>query len=546
MIENMPSLFLNRKNTIRIKTVVQIIPKMRGECELEKSPLLTSTKEGFRFEEVTVRQLQAGYEAGEFTVEEVITSYLERIEQFEEIYNAFTFMNPTVLEEAKEIDRLREAGAQLGPLAGIPIVIKEAVDVAGYPSTFGWAPLCKDEGGFELMPKNDATIVTRLKNAGVMILGKTNIPAFSCAYNANNSWDGPTYNAVNRSLSPGGSSSGTATSVSGNFTVLGIAEETAGSIQVPAAAQAIVGIKPTFGLIPSRGVTPLAGSTRDVLGPHARTVEDAAALLSVLAGYSQDDPKTEAAIGKVPVEGYTAFLDAGALKGKRIGLYGSGWRREELSSETKELYAAAIEVLESQGAEVVTDPFAGTKLAEYMESKDSFIGMETFFYDLEKYLKNLDPEDETISIKSVFEKVGQVPWTEDGPLGLVYDIINEETAAADPSVLPDLTEFNEVKTELLRVIHTVMEEKQLDGFAYPQMPEAIPERSVENVKSTTISEINISGLPLITVPAGYYQSGSPFALAFFGKAFSETELIAMAYAYEQATKHRVASILISK
>jgi len=511
---------------------------------LENSTLLTSARKEFRFEEVTVSQLLSGYKNGEFTTEEVIKSYLERIEKYEAMYNAFTFMNPHALEDAKEIDRLRESGAELGPLAGIPIVIKEAVDVDGYPTTFGWAPLSKDKGGIELMPTNDASIVTRLKKAGAVILGKTNIPAFSCAYNANNSWDGPTYNAVNRTISPGGSSSGTATAVSGNFTVLGIAEETAGSIQVPAAAQAIVGIKPTFGLIPTKGVTPLAGSTRDVLGPHARTVEDAAILLSVLAGYSEDDPKTEQAIGKVPAGGYAALLNTEALKGKRLGLYGPGWRTEELSPETNELYAAAIEVLKHQGAEVVTDPFAGTGLAEYMGSKDTFIGMETFFYDLENYLKNLNPDDDTLSIKTVFEKAGQIPWTDEGPLGLVSKIINVETAAKDHSILPDLTEFYEVKNKLLHFIDTVMEDQKLDGFVYPQMPEAIPEMREDWVKSTTISEINISGLPLITVPAGYYQSGSPFALAFFGKSFSEAELIAMAYAYEQATKLRVAPALM--
>jgi amidase len=508
---------------------------------LENSSLLTSTKKQFRFEEVTVTELISGYEEGAFTAQEVVQSFLDRIEEFENAYNAFTFMNPTALEEAKEIDRLREEGFELGPLAGIPIVIKEAVDVAGYPSTFGWAPLSKDFGGIELMPVKDATVAARLKEAGAIILGKTNIPAFSCAYNANNSWDGPTYNAVNRKLSPGGSSSGTAMAVSGNFAVLGVAEETAGSIQVPAAAQALVGIKPSFGLIPSTGVTPLAGSTRDVLGPHARTVQDAAIMLTVMAGYSEEDVKTEGAKGNVPEAGYEVFLNSGALKGKRLGLYGPGWRTEELSLETQELYALAIKELEKLGAEVVTAPFASTGFAEYMESKNSFIGMETFFHDLEKYFKNISPE---LSIKSVFEKAGQVPWREDGPLSLVSDIINAETAAEDPSVIPNLKEFNEVKAKLLHIIHMVMEKHELDGFVYPQMPEAIPAMKVENVKSTTISEINISGLPLITVPAGYYENGSPFALAFFGKMWSEAELIAIAYAYEQATKHRAAPTLI--
>ncbi|MGG3988758.1 amidase [Bacillus smithii] len=515
---------------------------------MKKSTLLKSNEKDFLFEEVTVEELIAGYQNGEYTAQEVVQSYLDRIHELEQFYNAFTFMNPNALEDAKNIDRLREEGAELGPLAGIPIVIKEAVDVAGFPSTFGWAPLCKESGGIELMPVKDAPVVARLKEAGAIILGKTNIPAFSCAYNANNSWDGPTYNAVNRSISPGGSSSGTATAVSGNFAVLGVAEETAGSIQVPAAAQALVGIKPSFGLIPNVGVTPLGGTTRDVLGPHARTVQDAALMLSVMAGYSKEDPKTISSIGNIPKNGYTSFLDKNFLQGKRLGLYGPGWRTQELSAETQKLYLAAIEVLKAQGAEVVEDPFAGTGLAEYVSSKGGpsalvGLGLETFFYDLEKYLKHLNPEDPSLSIKTVFDKAKSIPWTEDGPLALVHDYVNAETAEADHSILPDLSEFYETKGELLRMIHQVMEDKGLDGFVYPQMPTAIPSIQENVVQSTTISEINISGLPLITVPAGYYESGSPFALAFLGKMWSEGELIGMAYAYEQATKHRKAPVL---
>lgn len=496
--------------------------------------------ERFRYEEVTVDELRAGYEQGEFTAQEVVQTFLNRIEQYEAAYNAFTFMNPDAVDEAKEIDRLRAEGEELGLLAGIPIVIKEAVDVAGFPSTFGWAPLSKTAGGIELMPTKDATIVTRLKEAGAIILGKTNIPAFSFAFNANSSWNGPTYSAVNRLLSPGGSSSGTATAVSGNFAVLGVAEETAGSIQVPAAAQSLVGIKPSFGLIPSNGVTPLAGSTRDVLGPHARTVRDAAIMLDVMAGYSEDDPKSEAAIGKVPEQGYQAFLDETYLKGKRLGLYGPGWRTDELSEETQELYALAIEELKNLGAEVITDPFDGSGLAEYMKPIHGFLGIESFFYDLEKYFKKINSD---LSIKAVFDRAGEVPWTKKGPLGFVFDLLNPETAAANPSVMADLSQFYEVRAELQRIVNQVMEDHDLDGFVYPQMSKPIPPLKVENIQTTTISEINISGLPLITVPAGFYETGSPFALAFFGKMWSEAELIGMAYAYEQATQHRAAPTL---
>lgn len=502
-----------------------------------------SAAEDFQFEEITVDQLLEGYEAEEYSTEEVVQSYLERIEKYEDTYNAFTIMNPDALEEAREIDRLRAEGAELGPLAGVPIVMKEAVDMAGFPTTFGWAPLSKEAGGIELIPAEDAPIVTRLEEAGAIILGRTNIPAFSASgTHANTSWAGSTFNAVDRLLAPGGSSSGTAMSVSGNLAVLGIAEETGGSIQNPAAAQALVGIKPSFGLVPTTGVTPLAGSTRDVLGPHARTVEDAARMLDVIAGYSEEDPKTEASNGHVP-DSYTDSLSDTALEGKRLGLYGDSWRTdEELTEETKELYDRAIEELKSQGAEVIEDPFAGTGFAEYVEAEGN-VGFESFFYDLENYLEDLNPEDDTLSIESVFEQAGEVPWTEEGPLNWIAGMTDME-GLENPDQEPDLTNFQEVKSEYLEIMQAVMEEHDLDGFVFPQMSKETPPLEDGEIGATTVPEINIAGVPLVTVPAGYYESGSPFALAFFGETWSEPELIGMAYDYEQATDYRVAPELV--
>ena len=172
---------------------------------------------------------------------------LQRIEQFEPSYNAFTFMNQDALEDARDIDRRRKNGEALGPLAGVPLVIKESMDIVGYPSTFGWTHTSAKSGGVELLPQKNATVVQRLIDADAIILGKTNIPAFSdSGTRAAASWAGPTYNAVNRKLAPGGSSSGTATAVAAGFAAAGLAEETGGSIQNPAAAQSLVGIVPTF------------------------------------------------------------------------------------------------------------------------------------------------------------------------------------------------------------------------------------------------------------------------------------------------------------
>ncbi|MCM3786256.1 amidase family protein [Neobacillus mesonae] len=537
-----------KTTTLAKRTLSLVISGMLiGGSTLTLSPAAVSAQEQFQLEEITVSELTAGYASGKYTTKQIVQAYLDRIEKYEGTYNAFTFMNENALKEAEEIDRLRSEGAELGPLAGVPVVIKEAVDVAGFPSTFGWAPLSKEAGGIELMPVEDAPVVTRLKEAGAIIIGKTNIPAFSATgTHASTSWAGPTYNAMNPSFAPGGSSSGTAAAISGNFAVLGIAEETGGSIQNPAAAQGIVGIKPSFGLIPTTGVTPLAGSTRDVLGPHARTVEDAAIMLDVMAGYSEKDEKTKAAIGHVPEEGYAAAVSDTALEGKRIGLYGPGWRDAELTSETKELYEQAIKELEGEGAIVVEDPFAGSGFKEYVKTAGN-VGMESFFYDLESYLKNLNPADESLSVESVFEAAGQIPWTKSGPLNYMEGRFEDlDAAIASAGEEPDLTNFFKVRDEYLRIIDSVMEEQDLDGFVYPQMSIETPKLGEGDIGATTVSEINVSGLPLITVPAGYYESGAPFGLAFFGEMWGEADIIAMAYDYQQATEHRVAPELIEK
>ena len=213
---------------------------------------------------------------------------------------------------------------------------------------------------------------------------------------------------MDRSLVPGASSSGTATSVSGNFAVLGIAEETGGWIQNPAAAQALIGIKPTFGLVPNVGVVPLGGSTRDVVGAHGRTVHDAALMLDAIAGYTPEDPKTVASIGNMPVDGYTSKMNDFELKGKRIGLYGPGWRNQPLTKETQALYERAVKELEAQGATVVADPFAGSGFTAFVKAAGS-VGIESVVYDMDQYLKRLGPSAAIHSVNELIAKTGQTP-----------------------------------------------------------------------------------------------------------------------------------------
>ncbi|WP_245680564.1 amidase [Bacillus marinisedimentorum] len=493
-------------------------------------------------QEFTIAELVEGYKNGSFTVTEAVEAHLERIEQYEDTYNAFTFINKQALQEASAIQDRIDKKESPGKLAGVPIVIKETVDVTGFPSTFGWEGFHKETGGVEIMPQVDAPIVKRLKEEGAIILGKTNMPAFSIsATRANTSWAGDTLNAVNPAFAPGGSSSGTATAVSGNMAVAGIAAETGGSIQNPAAAQALVGIKPTFGLVANTGAAPFAAGTRDVLGPTARTVHDAAIMLDVIAGYDPEDPKTERAEEHLPADGYTEQLSETSLEGKRIGLHGPGWGAEPLSAETKELYARAVNELQEQGAEVVQDPFAGTGFADFVKASGNR-GYDALISDIQSYLDRMDPAGTIPSLPELFDQTETVPWTAGEPLqrfrGLEEDL-------KDPYKVPDLNYFFNTRLRYQEIVDEVMEEHDLDAFVYPQMAAEIPRLKGGIHQPTASPEVNISGMPLVTVPAGYYQSGTPFSLAFFGEMWSEPELLGMAYDYEQATRHREVPLLNS-
>ncbi|WP_437675054.1 amidase [Sorangium sp. So ce131] len=501
--------------------------------------------------ELTVLDVQQAYRSNQYTAEELVQAYLNRIGQYEGSYNAFTSMNPNAIAKAREIDRRRRAGEPLGPLAGIPVVIKESMDHVGLPSTAGWAPLsAQAAGGVNLFPRKNSVVVDRLIGAGAIILGKTNIPAFSDdGTRADSSWAGPTYNAVNKLLAPGASSSGTATAVAANFAVLGLAEETGGSIQNPAAAQSLVGIKPTFALVPTAGTVPLASSTRDVIGPIARTVRDAALVMDVLAGPSPEDPKTAAAGGHLPTGGYTARLSETALSGMRIGLYGPGWRLDALSPETEALYAQAVEELEIEGATVVDDPFAGSGFAELAlpGAPYDMRGTESVAYDFQRYLKGVTFGGVTVgSIDGLAAITGVSPFQQDG--GPLSWYVDELPVLADslnqPDQAPDLSGFWALRSQYLSVFDAVMAANDLDALAFPQTYGTVPNlSSLDTYPATTESAINIAGLPGVVVPAGQYSNGAPFALIFVGPLWSEPALLGFAYDYEQATHHRIEATL---
>jgi Asp-tRNA(Asn)/Glu-tRNA(Gln) amidotransferase A subunit family amidase len=500
--------------------------------------------------EMTLAKVAAAFQRG-VTSEALTKAFLARIDIYNPRYNAIIILNPAALDDARAIDCRRAAGEKLGPLAGVPVVIKDPMDMAGIPTTAGWHFLSSKAGGIDLIPESDAPVVARMKAAGCVILGKTNVPILSATgTHASNSWAGPTINAAAPDRMPGGSSAGTATAVAASMAVLGLAEETGGSIQNPASAQGLVGIKPTFGLVPNAGVVPLAGSTRDVVGPIARCVFDAALTLDVLAGYCADDPKTVAGIGMRPKGGYTARLSSKALNGKRLGLYGPGWRSSPLSAECQTLYARAQGEITARGAVLLEDPFAGTgfaAVANPISEKYQFDarGMECCPYDLELYLRRLGPSAAINDFKT-FAKLTKAedPYGPGGVLAYMSYLPETEFSKQNPTVPPPLRDFLGAREAYLELIDEVFTANKLDALVFPQMRDELPFLDSEGViNETTVCEINIAGVPVVTVPAGTYASGAPFNLVFVGRLWSEADLLALAFDFEAATNHRKAPAL---
>ncbi len=342
--------------------------------------------------ELTVDRIQQDYAGGRYTAVELTQLCLDRIARYEDTYNAFISMNPDALRIAAELDAEYRTKGPRGPLHGVPVVIKDNIDYGGLVTTAGYSGFSAATGGIDMIPDDDAVAVRRLRDAGAIVLGKTNMPDFAGdGTRSRSSVAGETRNSYDVNRAPGGSSGGTATAVSASFAVLGLGTETGGSIQNPSAAQALVGIKPTFGLVPLDGVVPIDATYRDVVGPLAKTVRDAAITLDVLAGPTPEDLNTYAAEGKLPEAGYASVQSTTALQGKRFGLVGPGWRDRflPLAPETEQLYRRAIELLKQQGADVVEDPFLNSGFKELYARRPNVPGVGA--HDLLVYLRGLGP-----------------------------------------------------------------------------------------------------------------------------------------------------------
>lgn len=477
--------------------------------------------------EITITELQQGYENGDFTIADVTEAYLQRIEDIDQNgpeLNSIITVNPDAMDIARELDEELEEGNKRGPLHGITVVLKDNVDTKNMPTTGGARALESS------IPPDDAFITQKLQEAGAVILGKANLSEWANFHSSFSSsgWSGvggQTRNPYDITRNPCGSSAGSGAAVSANLTVFAIGTETNGSITCPSTANGIVGIKPTVGLLSRDGIIPIS-FTQDTPGPMARTVKDAAIALGAMVGVDSADAKTTASEDNNHTD-YTQFLNEDGLQGKRIGFWtgplGDHFRVDSLMQQT-------VRSLESEGATIVELE----QISEENVGGDSFQVLLYEFKDgLNKYLASLG---ENAPIDSLGQLIDSTLTDSVEMQYFDHDLL----ITANKKGNLESEEYREALDRMLKYsrdegIDRVMEEHNLDAIVGPTGGPAWKTdlTNGDNFAVSSSSPAAHAGYPNITVPMGYID-GLPVGISFFGKAWSEPTLIEIAYAFEQS------------
>ena len=489
----------------------------------------------FELNETTIARLQDGMAAGRYTSRRLVELYLKRIDETDRggpALRSISETNPEALAIADALDAERKSKGSRGPLHGIPIVIKDNIDTADRMTTTAGSLAL--EGS---IAARDAFVVKQLRAAGAVIIGKTNLSEWANfrSTKSTSGWSGrggQVRNPYVLDRNPCGSSSGTGAAIAANLATAGVGTETDGSIVCPSGTNGLVGIKPTVGLVSRTGIIPIS-HTQDTAGPMARSVADAAALLGGMIGRDTADRATTRRPVSVAVD-YTKSLDAGALKGARIGV--ARKKYTGYSPATDRLLEAAIATLKAQGA-VIVDP-ADIPTASQLDDCEFAILLYEFKADLNAYLKRLPP---SANVHSLADLIAFNEREKDRELQYFGQEIL--TMAQKKGPLTSATYRKTLATCGTRArtlgVDAVLTKHRLDAIVAPTGGPAWTTDLVNGDHFTGASSTPgaVAGYPSVTVPAGDVQ-GLPVGLSFIGTAWSEARLIALAYAYEQATKHR--------
>jgi amidase len=485
--------------------------------------------EGFQVEEATVASIEQALRDKSLTCRALVQAYLDRVAAYDHkgpSLNAILALNPNALAEADQRDAEYASSGPIGPLHCIPLVLKDNYNTADLPTTGGSAALAGAQ------PKADAFMVARLRKAGAIILGKSNMHEFALAGTTVSSLGGQTLNPYDLTRTPGGSSGGTGAAVAANLALAGTGSDTVNSIRSPASANALVGIRPTKGLLSRAGILPVS-ETQDAAGPIARTVADATRLLEVMAGYDPDDPSTAWSIGNAPAS-YTPFLESAGLRGVRIGLLKTMLGSRPEHQEVNSVIAAAVAAMQNEGAIIVEvdDPALG--VAKLIAEND----VQKFEYRalINAYLASI-PNAPAKSLADIIAS------------GKFHKPSLESFLATAQAYQGGIEELD-YDLRLLRNARTrdklisLLAEHQLDALIYP-----LQQRLVVPTNELTQSDRNgilaaVTGFPAINVPAGFSKPtttaplGVPIGMDFLGRPWSEGRLIQIAHGFEQITHFR--------
>jgi amidase len=488
----------------------------------------------FQLEEATIKQLQDAQSSGAQTARSLAEAYLKRIDELDKrgpAINSIIELNPDALDIARQLDAERKAGRVRGPMHGIPVLIKDNIDTHDrMMTTAGSLALAGS-----IAPR-DAFIVEQLRKAGAVILGKTNLSEWANFRSSKSisGWSGrggQTLNPYALDRNPCGSSSGSGAAVAANLCAVAVGTETDGSIVCPSTANGLVGIKPTLGLVSRSGIIPIAHS-QDTAGPMARTVADAVTLLNALTGVDGRDALTKTSAGKAERD-YTRFLAPHGLTGARLGVVRKSFGFNE---HVDKLMEAALEVMKQQGA-IIIDP-ADVPTTGQFDASEFEVLLYEFKADLNAYLKTLGPNAPVKTMQDVIEFNEKNADRELKFFG--QDTMLKAQAKGDlnsPAYRRALAK-NHLLTRA-RGLDAVLAKYRLDALIAPTGGPAwtTDHANGDHYTGGFSSAPAVAGYPHITVPAGFVF-GLPVGISFAGRAWSEPKLISLAYAFEQATKHR--------
>ena len=497
----------------------------------------------FVLEEATIADGQTAMAAGQISARQLVEQYLARIEQLDRAgpeLRSILEVNPDALQIADALDEERGTKGPRGPLHGIPILLKDNIDTGDQMLTTA--------GSLALLgtrPPQDATVAKRLRDAGAVLLGKTNLSEWANFRSTQSSsgWSargGQGRNPYLLSANPCGSSSGSAAAVAANLAIASLGTETDGSIVCPAHANGVVGLKPTVGLTSRAGVIPIAHS-QDTVGPMARTVRDAAILLGVLAGIDPRDPATGESAGKVHTD-YTQFLDADGLRGARIGVPRKVYFG--YSPEADAIVEEAIRTMRELGATIV-DPADIPTVNLIAGGRDEFtVLLYEFKADLAAYLQTRVADERHPDVRAMRSLADIIAFNEANKaeempyFGQEIFLMAVEKGDRDERGYTRALEASR-RVSREKGLDAVMDEHKLDALVAPTGGPAWPIDLEQGDRHSggSSSPAAMAGYPLISVPVGYV-TGAPIGMTFMGRAFSEPMLLRLAYAFEQATKAR--------